>query len=278
MRLWTIHHADCLVVMRRMRDRSVDHVICDPPYSERTHKGVRSHARRSLRGGNGKRTARVVDLGFAPATPEKIARWMPEIARVARRWVLVFTDFELAHVWRRAARRCGLRFIQVCIWDRIGGAPQFDGLGPSAPAEYILAFHVAHGPEKRRWNGGGKRGMYSYPIVANRLGQQGSRVFSAQKPDKLLLELVDDFTDLDDLVFDPFLGSGTTGVACIRRGRRFIGADDDEAAYALARDRLRAEERGCSIQALRGGQEALFAPEHLTTERTPSKRRKKAAA
>lgn len=274
MKRWTIHQADCLAVMRRMRDRSIDHIIADPPYSARTHKGVRSHARRSLRGGNGKHTARVVDLGFPPATREDIERWLPEMARVARRWVLVFTDFELASTWRRVARRCGLRFIQVCIWDRVGGAPQFDGLGPAAPAEYILAFHVAHGPEQRRWNGGGKRGMYRHPIVANRLGQRGSRVFSAQKPDKLLLELVDDFTDLGESVFDPFVGSGTTGVACVRRGRRFIGADNDAKTAALARERLQAEERGCSLQALRGGQEALFAPEDLTTERTRRKRGK----
>jgi site-specific DNA-methyltransferase (adenine-specific) len=273
-RRWTIHHADCLAVMRRMGDRSVDHVIGDPPYSARTHKGVRSHARKSLRGGNGKRTARVVDLGFPPATRADIERWLPEMGRVARRWVLVFTDFELAPTWRRVARRCGLRFIQVCVWDRVGGAPQFDGLGPAVAAEYILAFHVAHGPEKRRWNGGGKRGLYSHPIVANRLGQRGSRVFSAQKPDKLLIELVDDFTDLGEVVFDPFVGSGTTGVACIRRGRRFIGSENDEETAALARERLRAEERGCSLQALRGGQEALFAPEDLTTERTRRKRGK----
>jgi site-specific DNA-methyltransferase (adenine-specific) len=52
--------------------------------------------------------------------------------------------------------------------------------------------------------------------------------------------LVSDFTDPGELVCDPFAGSGTTGVACIRLGRRFIGWERDPKYFAVAVKRLRA--------------------------------------
>ena len=52
-------------------------------------------------------------------------------------------------------------------------------------------------------------------------------------------QLVRDFTDPDDLICDPFMGSGTTGVACIRLGRRFIGWEKDPDYFDIAVKRIR---------------------------------------
>lgn len=70
--------------------------------------------------------------------------------------------------------------------------------------------------------------------------------------------LVSLFTDPGETILDPFAGSGTTGVACLRLGRRFIGIERDEKYFKLACDRLRAEEQSSTLQALRAGQESLF--------------------
>lgn len=269
---WAIQEGDCLDVMRAMAPRSVDHVIVDPPYSKRTHAGIRAHGRKSLKGGNKKVTARIVDVGFAPATPANVSDWMTQYARIARRWVLVFTDLELVPVWRRCARERGLRYVQACIWDRVGGAPQFSGRGPAACAEFVLAFHVRD--SKQRWNAGGKRGMYTFPVVANRFGQQGSRIFTTQKPEGLMVALTDDFTDLGDSVFDSHAGSGTTGAACIRIGRDFTGVELDPMTAALARARLSALEKGTTLHAGFGDQAALFEP-WLATERARGARAKR---
>jgi site-specific DNA-methyltransferase (adenine-specific) len=61
-----------------------------------------------------------------------------------------------------------------------------------------------------------------------------------------------------DIILDSFAGSGTTGVAALRLGRRFIGIEKDPKYFRLACDRLRAEEQGSTLQAQRAGQEALF--------------------
>lgn len=60
----------------------------------------------------------------------------------------------------------------------------------------------------------------------------------SQKPIKLMIELVLKFTDSGDTILDPFMGSGTTGVACVQTGRKFIGIEIDEGYYNIAKDRI----------------------------------------
>ena len=81
---------------------------------------------------------------------------------------------------------------------------------------------------------------------------------TTQKPIDLMLSLVEDFTDPDDLILDPFCGSGTTGVAALRLGRRFVGIEKDPTYAQLARDRIAAEEEGSTLQASRAGQLPLL--------------------
>ena len=63
---------------------------------------------------------------------------------------------------------------------------------------------------------------------------------------------------MDLLVLDTHCGSGSTGVACLRLGRRFIGIEIDPAMAETARERLRAEERMVGVVSTRAGQGALF--------------------
>jgi DNA modification methylase len=73
-----------------------------------------------------------------------------------------------------------------------------------------------------------------------------------------MLELIELFTDPGDVVLDPFAGSGTTGVACLRLGRRFIGFEKDAKYARLAQQQLEAEARGLSLRDVRAGQTSIF--------------------
>ena len=59
-----------------------------------------------------------------------------------------------------------------------------------------------------------------------------------QKPVSLMAWLIEQYTQPGDLVLDPFMGSGTTGVACVRTGRRFIGIEIDPGYFAIAQRRI----------------------------------------
>jgi site-specific DNA-methyltransferase (adenine-specific) len=235
----------------------VDHCVFDPPYSRRVHENATTSRRSSLPdvAAFSCRTKRRMDLGFehlAPATRRMTAQWC---GINVRRWTLAFSDVESSWLWRLSFQAAGMNYRRTGEWDRIGGAPQFNGLEPAPASEHIT---ICHRRGRRRWNGGGKAARWSHLIVANRLGSHGERVHPTQKPIGLMLDLVHDFTDRGDLIADPFAGSGTTLVAAIRLGRRAIGIERNEEFFNIACDRLHAEERGSTLQAGRAGQTALF--------------------
>jgi len=74
--------------------------------------------------------------------------------------------------------------------------------------------------------------------VVNADGGNAKRVHPTQKPLTLMKRIILDYTRPGDLILDPFMGSGTTGVACLQTGRRFIGIEIDPNYYALAQRRI----------------------------------------
>lgn len=172
-------------------------------------------------------------MDFDAITPELRRGVCADFGRIARRWVLAFCQAEAVAAWRDAYRESGLKYIRPVIWTKPNGQPQLNGCGPGMGYESIA---VGHSTERvTKWNAGGKLGVYPFCTIA--AGMEAS-VHMSQKPVELMLALIRDFTDPGDLVVDPFAGSGTTGVACIRLGRRFIGWERDPRFRAAALKRL----------------------------------------
>ena len=253
-----IHVGDCIEWLATLADDSVDHAITDAPYSEHVHaKSLRSNERSNTR--KKKRVDRDKqpskrELGFSSLTPALQRDVSCELARVTRRWVMVFANVELVSPWIFALQGAGLDYVRTMPWIKPNGAPQLSGDRPAASWECIV---VAHRKGRKRWNAGGKRGYYVHNIDNG--GRAGERIHSTEKPISLMMELVTDFTDAGEMVIDPFAGGGTTGVACIRLGRRFEGAEIDEAMGSAANDRLAAESADSSIAARKAGQLPLRA-------------------
>ncbi len=78
------------------------------------------------------------------------------------------------------------------------------------------------------------------------------------KPIALMRWIVTHASAPGSVVLDPFAGSGTTGVACMQLGRRFVGIERDPTYFALCVERLRAEENSTTLRAKQSGQSALF--------------------
>jgi len=218
----TIYHGNCFRFMEGMEDGSVDHVITDPPYADKTHQGART----------GKGDRKLID--FDCLTEEEFLLFCREAVRVAKRWVVMTCD------WRHAAKiaEAGLPLIRLGGWHKPNGAPQFTGDRPGMGWEAVAILHRAG---KKRWNGGGHHAVWT---VNKTEGEHPT-----QKPLPLFRAWVEQFTDPGEVIFDPFMGSGTTGVACLERGRHFVGVEKDAKHFETARSRLEAEAR----------QEKLFA-------------------
>jgi site-specific DNA-methyltransferase (adenine-specific) len=224
---------DPLSGLASLPDGSADVTLTDPPYSAHVHaKGRR--AGKGWNSGGGAKLSEDRPLGFDHLDSLTRQRVAVEIARVTRRWSLVFCDIESVGHWKASLVRAGLVYRVTCLWRKVNGAPNFTGLQPAASCEAIVC---AHRPGRFHWNGGGKQGFYESPVVMDR-GAGESRVHTTQKPVALMEALVRDFTDKGEIVLDPFAGSGTTGVACRRLGRRFLGWERDERYAAIAEKRI----------------------------------------
>ena len=233
---WVLHHGDFRDGIASIPDSSVGVVITDPPYSQHVHAAQRrGHTGYEEQQSSSRATFnRSRELGFEHLTPEMRASSATHFARIAQRWVLVFTDHEGSQEWKNDLEASGLEVVRFGVWIKVGATRQFTGDRPAVGHEVIV---IAHPAGRKRWNGGGRHAVWTYPIVLDR-GANGARLHTTQKPLALMEALVRDFTDPEELILDPFAGSGTTGVAALRLGRRFVGWEMDEKYHAVASKRL----------------------------------------
>ena len=214
----TVYCGDCRDVLPTLADKSVDHVITDPPYSDVTHNGARTGdvTQSLLRGAFDCITADELRAIFAAAAP--------------KRWTVAFAD------WRHVAQLetappAGLDFIRFGVWIKPNGAPQFTGDRPATGWEAVGIWHRSG--EKKRWNRGG------HPAVWTRNKENGPH--PTTKPLGLVTDIVASFTDPGDLILDPFGGSGTTARACKDLGRRCIVIERERKYCEVIVRRLRQE-------------------------------------
>jgi site-specific DNA-methyltransferase (adenine-specific) len=220
---WTINEGDCLQGLAGQADGSVDVVITDPPYEAEAHTAQRLVARAGGR-------LKVEPLTFPPITEEQRTESARHMARLTRRWILVFCQVEAAMKWRAALETAGAVYKRTCLWVKPDGKPQYSGDRPGIGYESIVACHA---PGRSCWNGGGSHGVF----IVNK-GGDARTGHQTQKPLALMDVLVRLFSNPGELILDPFAGSGSTGVAAIRLGRRFLGWEMNPTYVAIAGKRL----------------------------------------
>lgn len=210
-----------------MPEGSVDHVITDPPYEAQAH----TKQRRVKRGSFGV-VSEPLTFGAITAIERDTAAML--FARVAKRWVLAFCQAEAVDRWKASYEQAGLNWIRPMVWIKPQGPGSMPQLTGDRPAMGYESMALAHPPGRCRWNGGGKPGVYTY----DKFSPYDQGEHPTQKPLRLMEQLLRDFTDRGDLILDAYCGSGTTGVACMRTGRRFIGWELDPEHAATARRRI----------------------------------------
>ena len=232
----TIYHGDCLEVLPQLEP--VDHVITDPPYEAEAHTKGRRVKRMDAAVQDEwawidtKGTPRYEKLDFGPMTPELRSAFSQEAGRLAKRWALVFSQAEGAHLWQKELSEAGLTRRRWCVWVKPGAQPQFSGDRPGVGYETILALHAKG---RSRWNGHGRVGVFTHSKSRGKSGHQ------TEKPLPLMRELISLFTDPEDVILDPFMGSGTTLRAAKDLGRKAIGVETEERWCEAAAQRLSQE-------------------------------------
>ena len=205
-----LYLADAFEVMPKLGE--VDCIITDPPYNAKTHRGARSA--KSLAASR---------IDFDSLTEEQFIEFCGNAVAQAKRWVV------MSCAWQHAAllEKSGAPLVRLGIWHKPNGAPQFTGDRPGVGWEAIA---ILHRQGRKHWNGGGHHAVWMCNV------EHGEH--PTQKPLKLLADWVTKFTDAGETVLDPFMGSATTGVACVKLGRTFIGIEKRADYFDLALRRI----------------------------------------
>lgn len=220
----TLYQGDCVEVMGSLEQ--VDHVISDPPYEQLMQD---LHASVKLRRVDGGAERRELTFAGIDQIREPLLK---QVKRVNSGWLIAFCNVEGVWFWRSAIIGAGLKFKTTCIWVKPDATPKLNGQGPALAYECATATWCGKG--HARWNAGGKRGVYTH--LTNQRDRDGRH--PTEKPVPLMAEIVHDFTNSGQTILDPFMGSGTTGVACVKTGRNFIGIEMDPKWFDVACERI----------------------------------------
>jgi site-specific DNA-methyltransferase (adenine-specific) len=242
----TLWLGDSRGLLARLPDASVDLICTDPPYNLGTYStgNIAMSWRKDFNN----------DVAAWDQRPFEPAAWLPELRRVLKPTgtLFAFTSYNLLGRWHEAFDPVFDTF-QFVVWHKTNPPPKLRRAGFLNSCELI----VACWDQGHTWNFGRQRDMHNFieaPICAGR-ERVKDPVHPTQKPLRVVRQLIEWGSRPGDLVLDPFMGVGSTGVAARELGRRFVGIELEAAYLDAARRRIDATagtiERGSSIVASR---------------------------
>ena len=206
-----VYNIDCIEYMKTMKDTSVDLVVTDIPYGEVNRKS------------NGLRN---IEKGKADIVTFSIDSLLDNLCRITKGSMYIFCGMEQVSIIRKLMVEHKMS-TRLCIWEKSNPSPMN---GDKIWLSGIECCVYGKFP-KAAFNEHCKNTVFRFPCGRNKL-------HPTQKPLELIKKLVLASSNRGDLVFDGFAGSGTTGVACKKLGRRFIGCELDENYCKIANDRI----------------------------------------
>ena len=236
---WTIHHGDCLDILRTLPDASVDAVIADPPYSSGgAYRGDRNQdvAAKYQQSGTAKTYATFTgDAMDSRSWCYWSTLWLSEVRRIVRPggYLLCFADWRQLPTLTDAVQSASWVWRGLIAWDKTDAAR-----GPHKGYFRHQCEYVAWGtngacevPPVDDPRGGPWPGCFRVPV------RQADKHHVTGKPTELMRQLAR-CVPVGGTILDPFAGSGSTGVGALLEGRQFIGIEREAAYVDIARRRL----------------------------------------
>ncbi|WBA10341.1 DNA-methyltransferase [Salinivibrio kushneri] len=210
---------DAVNWLSTLADASVDLLVTDPPYeSLEKHRKIGTTTRLKVSQGSS-------NQWFDIFPNERFESLLSEVYRVLKKnsHFYLFCDQETMFIIKPIAEKVGFKFWKPIVWDKV-----CIGMGYHYRArhEYILFFEKG----KRKLNNLSVPDILEYKRVY--------RGYPTEKPVELLETLISQSSQKDELVVDPFFGSGSSLVAAVNLDRKYLGCDISESAHQHFRSRL----------------------------------------
>ena len=219
-----IYNEDCLIGIKRIPDESVDLIVTDPPY-KLTSGGCKGSL--DIVFNNVDYTGKSKGAFFEIP---KFSIWIKECYRILKNgthFYCMTNDKNLNDIYNSAISS-GFKEVNILVWKKYMHVPTAYYM---KNVEYILLFRK--GSARKIANLG------DFTLIEGIKGIYGNKVHVSEKPVRLFEKFICNSSNKEDLILDPFIGSGTTAIACINTGRNFIGFEKDEAYYKVSLKRLK---------------------------------------
>lgn len=216
-----------LNALSEIPDNSIDLILTDPPYNISRKNNFESLNRAGIDFGDWDKNA-------------DLLTWIDEVPRIVKKGasIIIFNDWRnLGDIAERMEKN-GFVVKDIVRWEKTNPMPR------NRDRRYIVDYEFAiWAVEKHdKWTFHRQSDKYDrseirVPITSKAEKMLGSH--PTQKPIKLMEELLLQHSNENDIVLDPFMGSGSTGVACQNLNREFIGIELEETYFKIAENRIR---------------------------------------
>ena len=219
--MYKLLNGDCLELIKKIPDNSVDLIVTDPPY--KCISGGKPHLKNQPSGILSKNDGKIFKHNNILAED-----YFGELYRVLKEdtHCYIMTNTLNIENFLTTARDVGFGLHNILIWKKNNATPNRWYM---KNCEYILFFRK--GKAKTINNVGTKQVIEVDNII-------GNKVHPTEKPTELMKILIENSSNEGDIVLDPFMGSGSTGIAALNSSRNFIGFELDEEYFGIAKERI----------------------------------------
>lgn len=218
---YNLFNDDCLKVMKDIEDDSIDLIVTDPPYliDYKTNRRLNKEHKfcKSI---------------LNDTNEQCISDYIKESYRILKdnTAMYIFCNSNKVDFFKRELEKSGFVIKNMIIWEKNNWTA--GDLKAQYGKQYEIIFLVNKG--RKFINGKRLSDIWKYDRVS-----PNKALHQNQKPVELLKQCILKHSNENDLVFDGFMGSGSTGIACLETNRRFIGVELDKEYFDIAEERLK---------------------------------------
>lgn len=226
---FSIKKGDCFELIKDVGTDTVDLILTDPPYNLAKHSrgNIKFNWRKDVNND-------IADWDMVDLEPHKIS---DEFIRVLKPNgnLFIFCSYNLIGKWFDALDHKFDTF-QFMVWHKTNPTPKFYKNGFLNSCEIVICCWN----KKHKWNFSNQRDMHNFyqsPTCGGKERLKNPK-HPTQKPVKLLEHIIKIASDENDIVFDPFMGVASTGVASLNLNRKFVGVELNEEYFDASINRL----------------------------------------
>ena len=211
---------DCLNIMKQIENESIDLIVTDPPYLIKYKTNYRKNK----------------DHDFCSEilnddNEQLIIDYIRECYRILKNntAMYMFCNCDKVDFFKQELENAGFKIKNMIIWVKNNWTA--GDLKAQFGKQYEIIFLVNKG--RKCFNGKRITDVWMFDKISGK-----KQLHQNQKPVDLLKQCILKHSDENDIIFDGFMGSGSTGVACIETNRKFIGVELDKKYFEIAKERI----------------------------------------